>query len=100
MSANRWSICPQCKSDRIAAVAKLRADARAMYGKATAEEYAKAIREADEIEIENMEEDLREDWELGLRDGVFRVGYRAECQCCGWLFVFDEERKIELEAKS
>lgn len=99
MSANNWDICPRCKQRAEAKHAKAKKDIQKSYGKVTPEEYQRrldAVREPPELE-----ETLREDWELGMEDdGRFHVGYFASCQDCGLEFQYKHEEKVDLEKAS
>lgn len=95
MSADRWTICPQCEKmladEKVALLDKIQRS----YGKVSEDEYQELL-----IELENLKQKprrtLREDWELGVREGVFSVKYYAECSKCGFSKVFEHREVIEL----
>lgn len=84
MSANRWSMCPNCKAKRAETAEKLRQRARDGYGVLSQEDYLHELREADKIESKLLPDTLREDWEIGLDGLGVRVDYRAYCERCGF----------------
>jgi hypothetical protein len=73
--------------------AKLAAD----YGKIPAAEYmerAQHLSAGPEFGVET----LREDYEIGIIDGVeFFVKYQARCTVCGFKFSFKHSQNIEAE---
>lgn len=89
MSADNWTECPKCSKEALDAHgAKLEA-AQASYGNVSAKEYRKLILEAEkpyEPEIT-----LREDYEIGIYNGKFRVSYRAHCSVCGFTYKYSFE---------
>ncbi len=86
MSADAWRICPNCEQvANEAFVAKLAA-ARDSYGKVTPEAYAKLCAQA--AKKPELEESLREDYEIGVWNGKFEVSYHGMCQRCGLTHEF------------
>ena len=83
MSADNWTICPQCcarAEKRREAMLKKAADS---YGKISPEEYLKLREEAQKAP--NVEPTLREDYEIGMDEtGFFEVAYSCACRACGF----------------
>ena len=69
MSADRWSLCPQCIAEN----------------KVDEEEY----------DISDTEETLRQDWEIGTdEEGRFFVDYHCSCDICGLAFNYKFAKNI------
>lgn len=89
MSADRWSVCPQCghtETDRL----------DSLYRTVPRAEYEKQRNIAAAYPVES----LREDWEIFIRDGRFFVRYGAMCmgyegrKACGFAFEFKHEEQV------
>lgn len=93
MSADNWAKCPKCKKQGQKKVNELSAAASAAYGHVSLEEYAKLVSEAVAFSksVEKPEDTLREDYEIGIRDGHFEVSYHAGCDKCGFRFDYERE---------
>lgn len=86
MSADNWTICPNCK--------RIQENKTVAYGKVSEEEYLRVLREQETP----LKTTLREDWEVGTdRDGEFYVSYSCRCEECGFAFEFKHEQKVPLE---
>ena len=87
MSADNWSICPQCRTNRE------KEDAKSPYGKVTEEEFLAYL--SQKPKVEELERSLREDYEYHIdSDGVFHAHYRAHCSDCGFRFSFDHSESV------
>ena len=85
MSADNWTVCPQCKNTCDKQMRSNRGLAEASYGKVSAQEYLGLLAEANKEIIPG--DTLREDWHIGVEeDGTFSVGYTARCKECGFEF--------------
>ncbi len=97
MSANNWVVCANCIArDKKFRDERLRA-ANAAYGKVPLEEYERLRAQAlTSVPESNPYDDgtLREDYEIGVRDGVFRVSYRCSCEHCGFGYKFKHEERV------
>lgn len=93
MSADNWTICPQCAKEANSEAQAKREKAKESYGKVIAEEYLRYLREADAIAEFDAEETLREDYSIGIRDGKLSVFYSAGYTKCGFdhTFKYTEE---------
>ena len=88
MSADRWTICPKCKIERVAKCEQLQREIVAAYGEVPLGEYLK-LREK---EVPPLEESLREDYEAYMKDtGVFVVRYSCSCSLCHFEFTYKKE---------
>ncbi len=84
MSADNWAECPRCGGK-----------SRHAYGKVSEADYRKLL--------EQPRETLREDYEIGIYDGKFHIGYRGECcdlsghgfKGCGFKFTFEHEEEVK-----
>jgi hypothetical protein len=85
MSADNWTFCPKCKDSK-------NKELESLYGKIPAEEY---LKKAKELSTESNEETLREDYEIGIWDGKFRISYDAYCEACGYEYTFECEKDLE-----
>ena len=92
MSASNWTECPKCKAkaeaERLARIESV----KQLYGKISPEEFVSRAAKAEHREL--LDDDLREDWEIGMNDdGNFSVGYYASCNCCDFTFKFKHEER-------
>lgn len=89
MSADRWTICPKCKSKRDITIKALREKAANIYGKVTQEEFLSQMADISNKQSEEQEKTLREDWEIGMdKFGSFMLDYRASCNCCNYKYSY------------
>ncbi len=88
MSADNWTMCPKCAKAGESKREAAQRLADAAYGKVSAAEYAALLAAASQAVDEEPEPTLREDYEIGIHAGEFRVNYRARCTACGWSFAF------------
>ena len=87
MSADNWTDCPKCGPESEAWDQKL----AAAYGKVSAAEYARLVNAREE----EPGETLREDYQVGIRKGRFRVDYCASCTNCGFRFAYKHSAPAE-----
>lgn len=103
MSANRWSKCLVCQAKRAADKINALAEAEAAYGKVPAAKYKRLLDAANQGKPGDLDETLREDWELGIdvtTDGVrFALYYEASCQRCGFNYLKRLSEPVALEVK-
>jgi hypothetical protein len=93
MSADNWTICPQCKLIAEKKHEKNLQEVTEMYGKIPIDEFLDRT-----IIVNKLDSSLREDYELGIdEDGEFYVYFSASCEECGFKFSFKETRKLELK---
>ena len=90
MSADNWVVCPRCakKADddfKIQYSKKYES-----YGKVSLEEYEAMT----PVEKPVIDTDFREDYELGVTDGVFEVSYRGKCTTCGLTYSFKHRENV------
>lgn len=96
MSADNWSICPKCRKQKKAEADKQMTAAKASYGKVSADEYERKMKAARELIDLDLEDTLREDWELGIDDdGEVSINYRASCEVCDFEYTFKHEEKLK-----
>lgn len=92
MSADNWAECPKCKMQAKADYMALQEKVKEAYGKVESEEYLRLVKEAaKEIKPENQ---LREDYELGISGSEFYVRYGAQCYKCNWSYEFTTDIDI------
>lgn len=88
MSADRWSICPECKRDHDARIVEATTRADNAYGKASVEEFDQLRNAAKVIRESALEESLSEDFNIRVdEDGEFSIDYQARCEC-GFSFEY------------
>jgi hypothetical protein len=99
MSADRWSECPKCRNQTEIAIREIRQKAAKLYGTAEEQVYKELLSKADEMEVqlENMDCMLREDYELGTSEAgdKFEVRYSASCQAgeCDYEYSYTRTEK-------
>lgn len=100
MSADAWSICPNCLK-RFTTEADSRDIAVAeAYGTIPAEEYKAKAAAAYDFRQKGIEESMREDYEIGVsKTGEFSVDYGASCQNCSFRFSYRHTEQVPVEVK-
>ena len=93
MSADNWAICPRCKKKTEQAQAALLGRVETDYGKIAASEYLELVEQSKQPL--NLEHTLREDWEIGIYEGEFRVSYSASCETCGFSHEFEHRQPVQ-----
>lgn len=99
MSADNWTQCPQCRKNEEANVDDLDKRVVESYGKVSADEYLKLVKQsreaADALSNHSSAKDtLREDWDIGILKGQFYAYYGASCSVCGFEFTFKHEEEL------
>lgn len=94
MSADNWTICPNCAGKIEAVRRELGKQVSTAYGSVPQEEYLKLRRRFDEVSKVTPKHTLREDFEVGIKPGGnFHIWYEARCTECGWSFTFQHDQK-------
>lgn len=94
MSADNWMVCPNCKKkaeDRKQRLVKKACDS---YGSVPLEEY-NMILDSSRKPIE-LATELREDYDIGIRNDYFIVSYVGSCTKCDFRFSYEYKEKIVL----
>jgi len=91
MSADNWAKCPQCAELSL----KRKKEIKQLYGKIPEIEYSELLRKQKEIE-EKDECTLREDYEIGIFEGIFEVSYSGHCSKCGFEKQFSHNETIKI----
>lgn len=88
MSADNWAICPRCEERK----KKLEEEVKSLYGQISAEDYLKKV---EELKVQNKDlYTLREDYEIGIYKGQFRVDYGASCKVCGFNYSYKYNDRV------
>jgi hypothetical protein len=88
MSADNWTICPQCH--------KKWREPESHYGKVSEEEYLASISKPKPLEPET----LREDWSIGMDQlGVLDIIYKCSCTDCGFHHEFKAHDQADIAPK-
>jgi predicted AlkP superfamily phosphohydrolase/phosphomutase len=95
MSANNWTLCPQCEAKADKANKEFEQKVKDSYGKVSSEEYIELLNKLKQPK--DKEETLREDYEIGTHHGVFEIDYRASCTVCGFTHKFSHSEKVKLK---
>ena len=100
MSADSWTQCPRCYVTNREKAAELDKIAAESYGKVPAEKFDELRNDAFSFRKgitsdSNFTESLREDYEVGIQNGEFSVGYYGRCDTCGFEFSFKHEEKVK-----
>ena len=90
MSADNWTVCPKCEERT--KEAKEHKELISAHGKI---ELAKS----NEMQVKYQQEmepvqSMREDYELGIREGVFEVSYSSYCETCKFEFKYKVSKAV------
>ncbi len=98
MSADNWTTCPKCAQIKTRESETALAKAKKMYGKVPADEYLKLVKDAETLSPakQSAEETLREDYEIGVRDGVFIVSFGCSCFVCNFEFNYHFKEALKV----
>lgn len=94
MSADRWSICPKCTKIAKEQKATLKTKVETAYGKVSEQEYHRLLESAGKRV--DLEETLRENFDIGIWDDQFQVSYSGSCEKCGFKKEFKTQSLIEI----
>lgn len=94
MSADNWTRCPRCDDRRDKEVAKKLADAKAAYGTVASDEWLQMMNAAQGPQINVDVTTFREDYSIGLHDGVLEISYTGHCKACGLKTEFKADKLI------
>jgi len=93
MSADRWTICPKCEIEETRAAKEFSKKVEDSYGKVPAEEYLEMKMKEQDIEP-ILEATLREDYEIGVREGALEVSYTCSCNVCRFSFEHRYQQQL------
>jgi predicted Zn-ribbon and HTH transcriptional regulator len=88
MSADNWTVCPKCESERLQEKDNLELKLRNSYGVISLDEYKQFEHTVKMFQQISVQETLREDYEIGIRHGEFSVSYSSSCEKCKFRFSF------------
>lgn len=91
MSANNWAICPNCNRVAQNKDAAQKEEIDNVYGTVSKEAFLNVVANQKPTVIGCT---LREDYEIGIYDGVFFVSYRGYCTQCGFEKEFEQKEVI------
>jgi hypothetical protein len=99
MGADNWAICPKCERERDEMLAAQEKEVNAMYGRAPADEYLKALAKlhADQQEVDTDDRllrTLREDYEIGVLGDELVIVYNGGCKNCGLRVTFRHTKPV------
>lgn len=87
MSADNWTVCPECKALAEIEYAKLQKEAKTSYGKVSEVEYQAIISRSKKPLVDD--ETLRENYSIDVgKDGMFNVSYSGYCTNCDFVFKY------------
>lgn len=92
MSADNWTKCPKCMPLRL----KERDKIHQLYGRISEQEYSELLRKQQKTIESEDDNTLREDYKIGIFDGVFTVSYFGYCSRCGFEKQFSHKEQIEI----
>lgn len=89
MSADNWTPCPRCRLRWTLQMEETYRQVEAQYGSVSSERY-RALAEGAATQAACMPafDTFREDYEIGVTDGVFVVSYHGHCAICSLTFTF------------
>ena len=98
MSADNWTICPQCVKNLDDEITRLCERVKAAYGKVSRDEYHRLTQELTQKERDEITRStLREDYEIGIsQDATFAISYSASCTMCNYSFKHEYQQDVPL----
>lgn len=96
MSADNWAECPQCVRLDKARYEKEQQKVRDAYGNVDSDEYLAMVGVLSTFEPKGNE-NLREDYQIGIWNGQFCVIYKARCERCRFRHSFTAEELIDIK---
>lgn len=90
MGADNWTICPRCAENAAAAYETEQGRVNAAYGKVPLKEYHDML----SIKIPVIRATFREDYCIGLNNGVFEVSYSGRCLECDLAYHFKHKKVV------
>jgi len=96
MSADRWSVCPNCHKENSAAISKMRNELKDKYDKLDLYHWLIEKKHFEKFkESFGDNETLRENWEIYFNEvGLLVIHYYCDCDVCGFHYSFKEEKDI------
>ena len=94
MSADNWRRCPNCIELLANERTALTLEIQQSYGEVSEGEYIDLLLEQSKLQEEELAHTLREDWEIGIRNGVFNIWYGACCEVCGFSHKFNHQEDV------
>ena len=95
MSADNWTVCPNCQEKRNKEIEARTKKINAAYGTVSREKYAELNEELKTFEQTKIGQNLREDYEQGILNGEYYLSYSAVCTICKWSFKKEISEKIK-----
>lgn len=92
MSADRWTQCPKCVDTIQVAHIKAKEALKNMYGTMPADEFVEKMNKLEQDP--GVEQNFREDWEIGVFGNGLTIRYYGQCRDCGFTVEIDEDRTI------
>ena len=95
MSADNWASCPKCEAQNRKDSETMLTKALASYGRVPAKQYEYDITAARKrSDDRNIKFSLREDYELGIIEDLFKVSYYGNCRDCGFEYSFQHQVRV------
>ena len=96
MSADNWTECPGCVEKDKARYEREKGKVENAYGNVPSLEYLAMVGVVKSFEPKGNE-NLREDYEIGILRGKFYVVYKAQCDRCGFRYSFEFDELIQIK---
>ena len=94
MSADNWSKCPNCSEIKRNKIDRLDKQISKGYGILEESSYVALQQTLNNLMQSSTDSTLREDYEIGMDNGLFYAIYDCSCSVCGWSW----SEKIEKQA--
>jgi len=97
MSAENWRMCPVCRNKAIQEWEDRVADAQSKYGVIESNEFLELWASVQDSKPKygcEVDETLREDYEIGVEDDRFFVSYSSRCMTCGFEHKFKHDERV------
>ena len=94
MSADNWTTCPKCYANKIKEISKKKDELHKLYGKISPDEFIDKKLEFDNFNNYDMDNNFREDYDIGFVNNKYIIHYKGKCQYCGYKYEYEYDEKI------
>lgn len=94
MSADNWTTCPKCEQEKAKNIERKAQEVNDAYGKVSVVEYQHLQKTLDNLINTSLPRTLREDYEIGIDNGVLSINYEAGCRVCKFHYSYRHNESV------